>query len=287
MSELFYLPRQGDGYSKPYSLDRDNQRGTELDAGLTARLPPGILAGGGITVSAALEIELEADTRVWTAGVRFDTGEDPLPLTVAGVPSGVVYVWGLLTRTAADQNTKTALDTYAFVLSYVADDPTPPSVFHVPLAVLPLDGSGNIDAANVNADPLGKRLCVGSRETIDGFWQDNVSASQTLVVLTRSWGGAAFGNKWIALRPGSITGVGVKSSAARAAGTLTVAVTKNGASVGLTAVLDGTNTVVKGTTQARGLDTFVVGDELSVSVTTSSDWSPTSADIRASLEVET
>lgn len=153
---MSYLPRQGASYSKPYSLDRDNQRGDELDAGLNARLPPGILSGGGITVSAALEIELAAETVVWTAGLRFNTGVDPLPLTVAGAPSGEVYVWGLLTRTAANQNERTELDTYAFVLSYLPDDPTPPSEYHVPLAVLPLDGSGNIDAANVNANPLGK-----------------------------------------------------------------------------------------------------------------------------------
>lgn len=128
----------------------------------------------------------------------------------------------------------------------------------------------------------------GYRQVIDGWYQDDVTASQSSVALGRVgdavW--AAFDGKWIAPRAGSITGVAVKSNDARTAGTLTVEVTKNGSGTGLTAVLDGTNTTFKATTQAKGSDTFAAGDELGVIITTDGSWAPTTADIRVCIEVE-
>lgn len=126
----------------------------------------------------------------------------------------------------------------------------------------------------------------GFRQTIDGWFQDNVSISQTDVLLTKD-DGATFTGKWIPIRAGSLTGVNVKTNDARTAGTLTVAVFKNASTTGLTAVLDGTNTISKATTQAKDTDTFVAGDELDIRITTDGSWAPTTADIRASLEVET
>lgn len=128
----------------------------------------------------------------------------------------------------------------------------------------------------------------GFRQTIDGWYQDNVAASQTNVELTRATG------RWVAPRAGSVTAVSVTSTEARTAGTLTVEVYKNtglsgaaGSSVGLTAVLDGTNTSRKATTQAKDTDTFAAGDELYACITTGGAWAPTTADIRVALEVET
>lgn len=127
----------------------------------------------------------------------------------------------------------------------------------------------------------------GFRQTVDGFTQDNVAAAQTDVELTRATG------RFRAVRAGSVTGVIVTSTEARTAGTLTVEVWKNtglagaaGAAIGLTAVLDNTNTSRKATTQAKDTDTFAVGDELFAAVTTSGDWTPTTADIRVAIEVE-
>lgn len=120
--------------------------------------------------------------------------------------------------------------------------------------------------------------------TIGMFYQDNVPASQTDISLT--------GDRWVAPRAGSITAIIVKSTEARTAGTCTVEVRKNtgafgasGSATGLTAILDGTNTVTKVTTQGPGTDTFNAGDELYVAVTTSGTWAPTTADIRVYMEV--
>jgi hypothetical protein len=128
----------------------------------------------------------------------------------------------------------------------------------------------------------------GFRQTLDGWTQDNVAASQTSVVLAR-WTsvGTGFATQWLAVRDGSVTGIGVKSNGARTAGTLTVTATINGSATGLTAVLDGTNTTKKSTTQSRGIDNFVAGDVLDIRITTTGAWLPTTADITASLEVET
>lgn len=143
-------------------------------------------------------------------------------------------------------------------------------------------GSGDVATA-ADLDAAG-----GYRMTHDVWFQDNVAASQSGVALARAgdsqW--AAMDGKWIAGRAGSVTGVYVKSNAARAAGTLTVEVTKNGVGIGLTAILDGTNTTFKATTQAKDSDAFAAGDEIGVIITTDGAWSPTTADIRVGVEVE-
>lgn len=123
--------------------------------------------------------------------------------------------------------------------------------------------------------------------TIDGWYQDNVAASQTDVELTRATG------RWRAVQAGSVTGVVATMTEARTAGTLTVTVFKNtglagaaGSTIGLTAVIDGTNTSRKATTQAKDTDAFAAGDELYIVVTTDGSWTPTTSDLRAALEVE-
>lgn len=124
----------------------------------------------------------------------------------------------------------------------------------------------------------------GTRQQVDGWYQDDVSASQTGVVLSRLSGACT--NAWIPTVPGSITRVCVYSNAARSAGTLTVEVCVNGTGTGLTAVLNGTDTTFATGTQTADKDAFVAGDRLDIRITTDGSWAPTTADIRASLEVE-
>lgn len=128
----------------------------------------------------------------------------------------------------------------------------------------------------------------GYRQTIDGWYQDNVAAGQTNVELTRAAG------RFRAARAGSVTGVVVTATAPREAGVLTIKVYKNtglagaaGAQLGtLTAVLDGTNTSRKATTQAKDTDVFAAGDELWVTLTTAF-WLPVVGQgVRVALEVE-
>jgi hypothetical protein len=130
----------------------------------------------------------------------------------------------------------------------------------------------------------------GNYETIDGWLQDNVAASQTDVELTRAVG------RFRAVRGGSVTGLVVASTLARTAGTLTVKVFKNtgladaaGAQLAtLTAVLNASNTSrASSYLMVHASNTFVAGDGLYITVTTDGAWLPTTAGIRCALEIAT
>jgi hypothetical protein len=129
----------------------------------------------------------------------------------------------------------------------------------------------------------------GYRQTVDGWLDTDAAANQAAVEMTRTGLG-----RWIAPRAGSVTGVVIVASEARTAGSATVEVFKNtglsgaaGAGTGLTAVLDGSNTSRKATTQAKDTDTFAVGDELYIVLTTDAGWLPVTSDLKVSIEVET
>jgi hypothetical protein len=127
----------------------------------------------------------------------------------------------------------------------------------------------------------------GYRQTADGWYQDNIAASQTNVELTRSTG------RFRAARAGSVTGLIATLTGARTAGTATFTVYKNtdlagaaGSALALTAVIDGTNTSRKATTVAKDTLTYAAGDELYVLMTTDSSWAPTTSDVRCAIEIE-
>lgn len=115
-----------------------------------------------------------------------------------------------------------------------------------------------------------------------GWYQDNVIASQTGVVLN------------LPLTPrteitmpadGYVVGIAVRSNEARTAGTLTVDATINGTVTGLTAVLDGTNTQTKTTRQSNSADKFTAGQRIGVKLTTDAGWLPVTADIDVTVLV--
>lgn len=128
----------------------------------------------------------------------------------------------------------------------------------------------------------------GYRQTVDGWYLDNVPGTQANVPLSRLGVGAAVPTLWVSPRPGSLTAVCVTSTEARTAGTLTVEVIKQPGGIGsnLTAVLDATNTTFKASTMNKDTFTFNAGESLTVWVTTVG-WTPTTANIRVSIEVET
>jgi hypothetical protein len=123
-------------------------------------------------------------------------------------------------------------------------------------------------------------------QQVEGWYYDNLTAALAATEMTRA------GGRWMAVRPGSVTGVGFSSNVARSGGTATVTVYKNtglagaaGSTTGLSATLDATNTSRKATTQGTNLDTYAAGDELYLVITSDASWAPTTADVRAALEV--
>jgi hypothetical protein len=141
--------------------------------------------------------------------------------------------------------------------------------------VITIDAKGRVTALT--------SATITYRYIVAQWNQDNVAASQTNVALT-IYGGTTH-DHINTTRAGSVTGIVVESNTARTAGTATFEVTINGTGTGLTAVLDGTNTTKKATTQAVGLDTYVAGDAIGVRVTTDGAWSPTTADVQCSVEL--
>src|SRR3990170_1409181 len=132
---------------------------------------------------------------------------------------------------------------------------------------------------------------TGFRQQYDLWFQDNVAANQSAVELVRAdQVGAApdgFINSLILGRACAITGVWVKLNANQSAGSLTVTVLKNGVAQSLTAVID-TATSFDSTFVIRGASGLScnAGDRISLTITTDAGWLPTTADLRAGIEVE-
>lgn len=124
----------------------------------------------------------------------------------------------------------------------------------------------------------------GGFKTTIWLYQDNVAATQTAVALLIQGDAARQGNP--VPYTGSIIGIVVVSNEARTAGTLTVDATVAGTVTGLQAVLDGTNTTVKATTQAKDLDTFTAGQLIGCKITTTGTWTPITADIIVGVTIE-
>jgi hypothetical protein len=132
-------------------------------------------------------------------------------------------------------------------------------------------------------DPDLRPLPAVGRRLMPAVWfQDNVAASQTAVVLNLEGGNRT---EVVMVRAGAVTGIAVASNEARTAGTLTVDVTINGTVTGLTAVLDATNTTTDTGTQDETLDTYVAADLIGVKITTDGSWAPTTADITVCIEL--
>lgn len=171
------LPRQGAATARPYSLARDNQLRTLIEEG-ARYLGNGVVSGGAVTQTAAFTVELETGTVVLVNGV-------PYTLTAAASRSGLDasatnYVWGVLTRTAADQTLAAALDTYTFALSHNTTGARP-STDHIPIAVVTTDGSG-VTAIRDPADKYTRASLLGDQMTVEAWESLRIPAGHTKTV---------------------------------------------------------------------------------------------------------
>ena len=130
----------------------------------------------------------------------------------------------------------------------------------------------------------------GYRQPFDLWFQDNVAANQTAVLLGRTdhqAPPAAYPNQLIVGRPGSVTAIWVRLTAAWSAGTLTLTLYKNNVATAMTVVIDGSATQNNTTLAVKGTYNFAAYDRLDLRVTTDGAWAPTTADLRGGIEVET
>jgi hypothetical protein len=147
------LARQGAAYAKPWSLTRDDQLRTQLETALHRLHGVGVISGGIVTKAAGYTARVPSGTVFLVDGVE---------LTLAGnqdhthtFAAALVYLWGTITRTAANQANRADSDTYALSLSQTTTS-TPPSTSQFLLAKVPLDGSGIISSAAIDNGPDGK-----------------------------------------------------------------------------------------------------------------------------------
>jgi hypothetical protein len=176
-----FLARQHtDTQGGAWSIKRDNQLRSQLEASLHALQGRGIVSGGRLTQTAAWTVEIEEGTQVFDHGVLYT-----LPAAVSGsgtYPGTTVYVWGKLARTAGFPAVGTS-DTYAFTLEVTdSDEPTDEDSFLV--AVGEADGSGITSLEDAVADKLlraASPLRQGKMEVPAGAF-DAVPAGEQLLV---------------------------------------------------------------------------------------------------------
>lgn len=117
---------------------------------------------------------------------------------------------------------------------------------------------------------------AGGYRDVVGIWTHALIANQTDIAMTRT---GTTTDDYLCGRSGSITGIRTRTDAAVSAGTLTINVRVGGAIV-FTSAITATSTV---TTQAKDTDTFVSGNLITVSYTTSAAFA---GPIVANVEVE-
>ena len=125
----------------------------------------------------------------------------------------------------------------------------------------------------------------GGGEIIPEIWsQNNVAASQTDVALNSQV--SQLFDDFVALRAGSIVGLVTRLDSAITAGTLDVTVAINGVPVTLSVAHSSVANAEGGSAiQAAGVDGFVAGDKISVSITTNGTFAPNTASLEAWVEI--
>lgn len=115
--------------------------------------------------------------------------------------------------------------------------------------------------------------------------QQNVAAGQAAVALSAQV--STNFDTWKAMRRGSVVGLSTRLTEAVTAGTATVRVTINGAAGTLNVVHTSVLNATGGqSTQQAGIDRFVAGDLIGLSVTTDAGFLPITTDLEAWLEIE-
>jgi hypothetical protein len=130
-------------------------------------------------------------------------------------------------------------------------------------------------------------LVTQDAQIVDGWYQENASANQSAVVINRFGSALTFLQVFKPVRTGSITGIGVYSNTARVNGSLSVEPYISGVATGILATLDSTNTTNHETIERPNVHQFLASDIITIRITTSVTWSPTTADIIATMEIKT
>ena len=132
-----------------WSLTRDTQLRTQLETSFDAIHGHGVISGGYVTRTAAFAVEVASGTVLYAEGVA-------LTLSVAAAYSslvpGVCYLWGVITRTAANPTLPAASDTYALTLTHNTTG-SAPSTLHFLLAECNCRTAGMLAQTDIENQP--------------------------------------------------------------------------------------------------------------------------------------
>ncbi len=124
----------------------------------------------------------------------------------------------------------------------------------------------------------------GEDRGFGGWGQSDVAASQTAVTLSRA---AAWEQSLIMTRDGSVTALEVAVTEARTAGDLTVTVYVNGTATEMSVTINAEDDQFNEEIAAIGEYEFSAGDAITLRLTTTSAWAPTTADLQCRLLIAT
>lgn len=236
-----------------------------------AAITPDALAGGVVDVGAL------------TSNITINAPTNPFPglrLTFRFVQSGTsggAVTWNAVFLHSWTNDGNTRADARSSVtFAYDGTNWVQVGAQQLWSGAAPLDAAGDLSTS----------VLGGFRQQIDGWYQNNLGAGQAVTEMTRGIG------RFTPTRPGSVTGLALKSNEARIAGTATLKVYKNtglagaaGAYLGLSVVLSAG--AVTATSLAKDVLPFGTGEELYLTLESDGSWSPITADLTATLEVET
>lgn len=132
-----------------FSLVRDNQLRTQLEAGLLAAIPSGVVSGCLLTKVSGFTVSIPSGAVFFAQGVTLTLGS--AQQYTAG-SAGTVYVWAKILRTAGTFTDPLASDTYSLSVTHNTSG-TAPSSDHFPLAILLTNAAG---IQHIDNAPAGK-----------------------------------------------------------------------------------------------------------------------------------
>ena len=269
-------------FGTPALYDVMIQDGNQANQGFIAELELGTVQGisltDAITFGATVTV---SGTLIGTAGVSF---EGPSSFGTTVTMHGTLGVTG----TAVFGTTVNLIGTsgnYTHVGTAIFGDTVTLS------GALGVTGAAVFDSTVTINNTLGVTGDVeatgGYRSYLMTFARDNVAANLSLAGMV--FGGGSGLHDTVAMpRAGSITGLAAFCNAAPSGGTATVTVFHNGAAVdGLSTTIGTGNTRTNSITQAKDTTTFAANDEFTCRLASTSDWSPTTSEINAVIEIET
>lgn len=140
--------------------------------------------------------------------------------------------------------------------------------------------AGEVETSLLSLGAAGAGYTRQNQITLGGWGQTSISQSQSAVTLARF--GSSHPNALVMPYAGVVTSLMVATTAPRTNGSLTITVYVAGVATDLAATIDDVTTQY---TEERGEVSFEAGEAVTLRITTTGNWSPTSTDVQVLIRV--